>query len=250
MNIIYKVISGSRLYGTDTPESDYDYRGVWLPTLEESLSMKSLKDYKKDVGIFDVMYYPLQKFIRLLVSGNPNVLDWLFVPEDNIRSISSEMKTILLGRKHFIGKHIIPKIFGYARGEYECVAKKSNRKTGAKRRKEMEKFGYSPKSAMNAIRVLQQGAELITSGHITYPRPNSEELLRIKTGETKEKDLDGIYQEALSAMRVAEKTCTLPDGPDINAIESMVFDILTRDLRKNIDAPQNINPTLLGDPND
>ena len=227
MNVIYKIVSGSRMYGTDDKDSDYDYRGVWLPTLEQTLSMNGLNDYRHDIGDYDVLYYPIQKFIKLAVSGNPNVIDWLFAPKWNAQGNSFSFTEILNNKELFIGRHIIPKIFGFAKGEYESVAKKTNRKTGAKRRVQMEKFGYSPKNAMNAIRVLQQGAELIMTGKITFPRQNAKELKDIKTGKIKEKDLDGLYQESLSAMRVAEKTCTLRAEPNIYRIEEIMFDILT-----------------------
>ncbi len=229
---IYMIVSGSRLYGTDTPDSDYDYRGIWLPTLEESLDMGKLKDVKLETGLDDILVYPLQKFIRLAVSGNPNVIDWLFAPDKNVDKITAEMSWIKNNSDMFIGRHLISKIFGYSRGEYESVAKKTSRKTGAKRKKEMEKFGYSPKNAMNAIRILQQGAELIMTGKISFPRPNADELRKIKTGQIKEKDLDDLYQEALSAMRVAEKTCRLPDGPDVEGIEKIVFEVLTDSFKR------------------
>ncbi len=228
---IYKILSGSRLYGTDTPNSDYDYRGVWLPTLEESLNMEKLKDVKSEIADDDILIYPLQKFIRLAASGNPNVLDWFFAPKEQVEIIKPEMNQIIQNSDMFIAKHIIPKIFGFAKGEYESVAKKTSRKTGAKRKKEMEKFGYSPKNAMNAIRVLQQGAELILTGKITFPRQNREELRKIKTGQIKEADLDDLYQEALSAMRVAEKMSLLPAGPDIEGIEKIMFDVLTNEFK-------------------
>ncbi len=32
MNIIFKTLFGSHLYGTDTPESDYDEKGIFMPT--------------------------------------------------------------------------------------------------------------------------------------------------------------------------------------------------------------------------
>lgn len=37
MITIVKMVFGSFLYGTDTPESDKDYKGVFLPSWEEIL---------------------------------------------------------------------------------------------------------------------------------------------------------------------------------------------------------------------
>ena len=52
MNTIVKLVFGSRLYGTSTPESDKDFKGVFLPSREEillgkipkSLTEKTKKD--------------------------------------------------------------------------------------------------------------------------------------------------------------------------------------------------------------
>lgn len=35
MNLIVQMVFGSHLYGTDTPKSDTDYKGIFLPTKEQ-----------------------------------------------------------------------------------------------------------------------------------------------------------------------------------------------------------------------
>lgn len=45
-----------------------------------------------------------------------------------------------------------------------------------------KQFGYDTKHASHLVRLLDEGKELITSGKITFPRPNSEELLSIRNG--------------------------------------------------------------------
>ena len=37
MQLIYSTLFGSRLYGTELPDSDYDVKGVFLPTADEIL---------------------------------------------------------------------------------------------------------------------------------------------------------------------------------------------------------------------
>ena len=35
MNLIVKMVFGSHLYGTNTPQSDKDFKGVFMPTNEQ-----------------------------------------------------------------------------------------------------------------------------------------------------------------------------------------------------------------------
>lgn len=72
------------------------------------------------------------------------------------------------------------------------------------------------KSLMHAVRVYQQALELLETGRIAFPRPNVEELLRIKTTapleEVKQQllELDAQAQEAEKASLVLqEKTAEL-----------------------------------------
>ena len=45
MNLIVKMKFGSHLYGTDTENSDVDYKGVFLPSKEDILLGRIQKSY-------------------------------------------------------------------------------------------------------------------------------------------------------------------------------------------------------------
>jgi predicted nucleotidyltransferase len=93
MEILVKAIAGSHLFGTNTPASDTDFKGVYLPSKEElllgtakpSVSIKTnesgLKNTKDDV---DVEFYSLQKFMQMLHEGQTVALELLWTPEDKI----------------------------------------------------------------------------------------------------------------------------------------------------------------------
>jgi len=50
-------------------------------------------------------------------------------------------------------------------------------------RQAMNNEGIDWKATMHAVRIILQATELRATGHITFPRPNSEELLKIRQGE-------------------------------------------------------------------
>ena len=68
---IFECITGSRLYGTSTPDSDYDYRGCAIPPLKilthpfENFDQKDSGFEEKDKSI-----YNLKKFFQLCADFN------------------------------------------------------------------------------------------------------------------------------------------------------------------------------------
>jgi len=80
--LIFKGIVGSRAYGTDLPTSDTDIKGVYVLPQEEYFKW----DFPKQVNdsTNDTVYYELGRFIQLLSSGNPGMLELLCLPEDCI----------------------------------------------------------------------------------------------------------------------------------------------------------------------
>lgn len=89
--IIFDAISGSHAYGTNTPNSDIDKRGVFILPQEfidpdETLNGFVSKNYVEQVSDEknDIIYYEIRRFLELVNNNNPNILELLNVPEDCI----------------------------------------------------------------------------------------------------------------------------------------------------------------------
>lgn len=104
-----------------------------------------------------------------------------------------------------------------------------------KRRDEFERFGYCSSSACHALRLVRQCTELLTTGKMTFPRPDAPELFAIKHGKMTLDQVIPIYNAALAECETAIKTSTLPDSPDCKKIQEMYEDVvafaLANDLR-------------------
>ena len=70
--------TGSHAYGTNTPESDEDYRGVCVPPPEYYLGLKSINEYNTSggknfttnkAGDVDVTVTHINKFVRDALNG-------------------------------------------------------------------------------------------------------------------------------------------------------------------------------------
>jgi hypothetical protein len=138
---IVKMVFGSHLYGTSTPESDKDFKGVFLPTREqillgkipksinESSNKTNIKNTSKDV---DLEMYSLHYFIHLACEGETVALDMLHAPKKMIIETCPIWNEIVLNRQRFYTKNL--KAFvGYARRQASKYGIKGSRLNDAQR---------------------------------------------------------------------------------------------------------------------
>ena len=115
------IMAGSRLYGTDTPSSDYDYRGFVVPPFE----------YLAGLGRFDhsitptpdIVIYSIKRFFQLLILGDPTAYEILFAPETNIIERSDIGGVVLRSRELFTCKRFASRMMGYAQSEWRKVTR-------------------------------------------------------------------------------------------------------------------------------
>lgn len=91
MNVIFKTIFGSNLYGTNTPTSDEDFKGIYIPAARDIILGRTKKviqaneklsaGLKNSTGDTDFEIFSYQEFIKLLLEGQTVALDMLFSPE-------------------------------------------------------------------------------------------------------------------------------------------------------------------------
>ena len=85
MTTIFRTIFGSRLYGTDNENSDYDVKSVYLPDLESCLVKTQNftsrhREFVKDGIKYDCEDIPLQSFLKMASEGQTMAYDMLFSP--------------------------------------------------------------------------------------------------------------------------------------------------------------------------
>lgn len=138
--ILVLVRFGSHLYGTNTIESDIDYKGVFLPTKEMiclgkipksfnfNTNKLNSKNTKEDV---DIELYSLHYFIELACKGETIALDMLHVNKGNLIETSLTWNSIVKHRRSFLTKNL-RSFVGYARKQAAKYGVKGNRLNVAK----------------------------------------------------------------------------------------------------------------------
>lgn len=118
------VIYGSRLYGTNTADSDTDYRGFVCPPFEYMLNNPfwSFDQSKEPIrGSADSVLWSVNTFMKMLLEGQPQTLEMLFVPDSLTLECSPLAKLLINNRQTFISQQVHKRIFGYADAEWRKV---------------------------------------------------------------------------------------------------------------------------------
>lgn len=110
---LYLVIRGSHAYGTNVPTSDTDYAGVFIQSMDDILTNKYIEQINDDNN--DIVIYEVRRFIELLASSNPTVLELLNTPEDCIIYKDPVFDEVLNNRDKFITKICAKSFGGYAK---------------------------------------------------------------------------------------------------------------------------------------
>jgi predicted nucleotidyltransferase len=333
--LVFSCLTGSHAYGTSDENSDIDIRGVFMPPREYVLGVSS--QIEQIEGPEDTVLYALPKFLKLAGNCNPNIIELLFIPEDNVIQSNWKWKEIADHRSIFVSKKARNTFSGYASQQLHRI--KSHRrylldppdhqptrsefglpderrlvnKTAmgalnwlvAKRlgelslahplraqlesepvtqdwmgiiqstrsmealhtilegeipdevlavvdreraydlaartwanyksweagrnpaRAELEKkYGFDTKHAMQLVRLIKEGQELLSTGHITLPCPYAEELMDIKGGCLTYDGLIDLYGDLDHQFNWWYNESTLPTNTDWSAIDELAIQLM------------------------
>ena len=112
---IFLTRHGSQAYGTSTPTSDLDIKGVVVPPRSIYLSMfKSFEQVEIMSPEVDLVAYQIGKFMKLAADCNPNIIEILFTdPEDWIH-VTPAWTLLHEHRQAFLSKKARHTFHGYA----------------------------------------------------------------------------------------------------------------------------------------
>jgi predicted nucleotidyltransferase len=136
-DIIFETVSGSHLYGTNRPDSDMDYMGVFMPTRDDVLGIyNGPQEMKLDNKIsggprntkddVDRKLFALPKYLKLTADGQSQLLEMLFSPVSMHVTGSKIWNMIDQNKELFISQKSVMPFVGFATAQ----AHKSTLKAG------------------------------------------------------------------------------------------------------------------------
>ena len=112
-NIFYLTLGGSRSYGTNLPDSDYDLRGGYLENPRSLFALEHQKEEFVETET-DTTLYSLRKLAKLLASCNPNVIEMLGTRDEDVVYMNEIGKTLRDNYRLFLSKRAFYTFSGYA----------------------------------------------------------------------------------------------------------------------------------------
>ena len=114
---------GSDSHGTKLPLEDpnaiddIDYMGVVVPPIEYVFGIESWEGMDFWAGHYDCVFYSFDKFIRLLIKNNPNVLGMLWLRPQFIHHHTDAWEWLVEARDYFSSLKAYDSFAGYASGQ-------------------------------------------------------------------------------------------------------------------------------------
>ena len=135
-HVLVKAVAGSHLFGLNTPKSDKDFKGVYIPTLEELLlgtvkdsinhSTNTSNNTKNDSSDVDTEFYSLAKFFRMLEEGQTVAFELLFTPVDK-QLYANLIWTSIQKQAHKLVHKKVTAFLGYARQQADKYGLRGSR---------------------------------------------------------------------------------------------------------------------------
>ncbi|HEY1375611.1 MAG TPA: nucleotidyltransferase domain-containing protein, partial [Gemmataceae bacterium] len=205
--VVYRVAVGSRAFGLATDESDEDRRGIYLPPADWHWSLfKPPEQVESAAGGVEEVDWEIEKFIRLALQANPNILETLWSPVVlHADEVGRELREL---RPAFLSRHLFKTYSGYVLSQFRLMQRGHDR-AGA----------FKAKHAMHLIRLLYSGIHALRTGDILVDvGEHRDELLSIRRGEW---TFQQVRDRALALnveFQSAAAATALPDRPDYDRV--------------------------------
>lgn len=208
-HVIYRCVVGSRAYGLDHGESDTDRRGIYLPPARLHWSLYGVPEQIENPDT-EECYWELEKFLRLALKANPNVLEALYTPL--VEHATPLARELLAMRGSFLSKLVYQTFNGYAMSQFQ------------KLEQDLRNRGHIKwKHAMHLVRLLISGTTALRTGDLPVrAEQHRDELLRIRDGLMPWEEVDRWRLALHADFERAFLETKLPERPDYDAANTLL----------------------------
>jgi uncharacterized protein len=231
MKPIYVSIVGSRLYGTNKDDSDYDIKGCAVGEVDEYCGLKSKEQQDYSNGKlgnenFNGTIYEIRRCFNLLLKGNPTILEPFCADSKFViysTPIGEEVAKFV--RENMITKHLFMPFFNY---HYSQIKEFTTSTRIGKRKDLFDTYGYDGKFASNAYRLAKQCVMLMREGKLdpTLKGFDKEIVSKMRNYEFTKEECLTYLNNNINEMNDAFSVSTLPEKPDYDKVNGFVTNIV------------------------
>jgi predicted nucleotidyltransferase len=119
-HLVFECLAGSHSYGTASAHSDIDKRGICIAPPEVTLSrFKNMEQYEDPTC--DRVIYEIGKFFDLAAQCNPNIIELLYTPPENILMCAPEFHLVRQHGHLFLSRKAKHTFSGYAMSQLKRI---------------------------------------------------------------------------------------------------------------------------------
>ena len=240
----YLTLMGSRAYGTNNIDSDYDFYGFVVPPADIVFPhlKGEINGFGRNVQKFeqfqaqhvphpfyreyDITVYNIVKYFQLVMEGNPNMVDSLFTPDSVVQYADEVAKMVRENRKLFLSQKMYHTFKGMLWAHLNRL-KSGHTKQG--RLNLAEKYGYDTKDAYHSVRMLLELKQVLYYGDLDLTK-NSNYLKDVRNGEfTLEHMVNSIETQLYDLEKAVfdnPHLLAVPYKPDEDKIHSLLVNCL------------------------
>lgn len=122
---LYLGKAGSHAYGTNTPTSDDDFRGIFVASREFLTTPYYHRGEYSDPKQKDHKSYEIAKFIKLYTDGNPNIVELLWIDESDILHSTPQYELLRKHRYDLLSSKLAFSFTGYALSQLKAMKNQS-----------------------------------------------------------------------------------------------------------------------------
>lgn len=221
-HVAFEAVVGSRAYGLDHEESDWDWRGCYVAPAR---TLWSIAGAPPEITQGERQYWEAAKFITLGLKANPTVLECLAAPNHkrtNYNRYGNDGQGDLiwgLGQRGVFLSALVYETFnGYAISQFQKL--EQDRRNGR---------GWKRKHAMHLLRLLMAGTHLVTTGTLVVrleaDDPQRAILVATRDGDLTWEETNALRLEWHRNFERAMTTTVLPHRPNYAEAERVLLEL-------------------------
>jgi hypothetical protein len=156
----------------------------------------------------------------MAAKGNATALHFLFAEPKEIATHT--WHEIQNNRDVFLSRNSAQQFLGFAGDQFKRLSGEKGSGKKGQRPEYIGRFGYDTKAAMHGLRLLYECLELMTHGQITWPGPEKELLIEVRSGAWPLQKVLALANQLFEQVGAAIVRSALPERVDPGAVSHLI----------------------------